>query len=96
LFAVAQPASGEQFDVLARFGVAEIERIVSSATPDGGWYEPTHDEWVVLLRGSARLEVDGQILDLVGGDYLSLPAYTRHRVIETSAGAVWLAVHVGR
>jgi cupin 2 domain-containing protein len=96
LFEAAAPASGERFDVLARFGAAEIERILSSAVPDGGWYEQAHDEWVVLLRGNARLEVDGQILELGAGDYLSLPAYTRHRVIETSSGAVWLAVHVGR
>ncbi len=96
LFEVAAPASGEQFDVLARFGATEIERISSSATSDGEWYEQAHDEWVVLLRGSARLEVEGQILELAAGDYLSLPACTRHRVIETSSGAVWLAAHVGR
>lgn len=83
LFEAAAPGSGEQFDVLARFGAAEVERILSSATPDGRWYQQAHDEWVVLLRGSARLEVEGQALELAAGDYLSLPAYTRHRVIET-------------
>lgn len=96
LFEAEVPASGERFDVLARFGAAEVERIVSSADPDGGWYEQAHDEWVVLLRGNARLEVEGEIIDLSAGDYLSLPAKTRHRVIGTSSGAVWLAVHVGR
>lgn len=96
LFAAAVPASGEQFDVLARFGAAEIERIVSSDAPDGGWYEQAHDEWVVLVRGTARLEVEGETIELGAGDYLSLPAKTRHRMIETSSGAVWLAVHVGR
>jgi cupin 2 domain-containing protein len=96
LFAAATPATGEQFDVLERFRSAEIERIVSSAEPESGVYEQPHDEWVALLRGTARLEVEGEMIELNAGDYLSLPAFTRHRVAETSAGAIWLAVHVGR
>ena len=96
VFAADVPASGERFEVLARFGPAEIERIVSSDAPDGGWYEQAHDEWVVLVRGTARIEVEAETLELNAGDYLSLPAKTRHRVLETSSGAVWIAVHVGR
>jgi cupin 2 domain-containing protein len=96
LFACAAPAKGEQFEVLERFGSAEVERIVSSGEPATGVYEQAHDEWVALLRGTARLEVEGEIIELGAGDYLSLPAFTRHRVAETSPGAIWLAVHVGR
>lgn len=95
LFSVNAPATGERFDTLIRFGSTAVERIVSSAEPASETYDQTQDEWVALLSGSARLEVEGEILELAAGDYLSLPAHVRHRVLTTSAGAIWLAVHVG-
>ncbi|HKP59036.1 MAG TPA: cupin domain-containing protein [Polyangiales bacterium] len=96
LFATPVPNSGERFDELARFGNTTIERIVSSAEPGGDPYDQTQDEWVVLLAGQARLEVAGRLVQLGPGDHLSLPAHTPHRVVSTSEGAVWLAVHVTR
>jgi cupin 2 domain-containing protein len=96
LFATAAPATGERFDPLVRFGNTAVERIVSSAEPESDVYDQTQDEWVVLLTGQARLEVEGESIELSAGDYLSLPAHTRHRVLFTSPGAIWLAVHVAR
>ena|SRR5262245_48557366 len=96
LFATPVPSSGERFDELARFGNTTIERIVSSAEPGGDPYDQAQDEWVVLLAGQARLEVAGRLVQLGPGDHLSLPAHTPHRVVSTSEGAVWLAVHVTR
>lgn len=95
LFTVNAPATGERFDTLIRFGGTAVERIVSSAEPGTETYDQTQDEWVVLVAGHARLEVEGEIFELEAGDYLSLPAHVRHRVLTTSAGAIWLAVHVG-
>jgi glyoxylase I family protein len=88
------PATGERFEELARFGSTRIERIVSSASPGGEPYDQSQDEWVLLLRGQAALEVSGQRVELRAGDSLRLPAHTVHRVLSTSAGAIWLAVHV--
>lgn len=96
LFAVPPPASGERFDELARFGNTTVERIVSSATPGTAPYDQAHDEWVVLLKGQARLEVHGELIDLGPGDHVALPARTPHRVVSSTVGAVWLAVHVAR
>ncbi|HKU42070.1 MAG TPA: cupin domain-containing protein [Polyangiales bacterium] len=96
VFAALVPAQGERFDELARFGNTSIERIVSSATPGSDPYDQAHDEWVVLLAGHARLEVAGSPVELGPGDHVSLPAHTPHRVLSTSEGAVWLAVHVSR
>ena len=96
------PAAAEEealTDLLARPGL-RIERIVSSgqASPPGFWYDQAHDEWVILLSGAAGLVIDGEDeMRLSPGDYVFLPAHTRHRVTWTDAEAptVWLAVHVG-
>lgn len=88
------PREGETFTELALLDGTKIERIVSSEVLGATDYDSDHDEWVVLLRGRARLEVAGQCFELRAGDYVLLPARTRHRVLETSRGALWLAVHV--
>jgi cupin 2 domain-containing protein len=52
---------------------------------------------VIVLSGSAGLLVEGEAAPrhLRRGDYVHLPAHTRHRVEWTDAGepTVWLAVH---
>jgi cupin 2 domain-containing protein len=88
------PASGEAFAELCRCGNAVFERIVSSREPEQAVYEQAHDEVVLLVRGSARLEVEGAEHALETGDWMVIPAGRRHRVLETSAGALWFAVHI--
>jgi cupin 2 domain-containing protein len=78
---------------------ARIERIVSTGqtTPAGEGYDQPGDEWVALLAGRATLRFDdGELVDLGPGDWLLIPAHTRHRVEETSEqpACVWLAVHL--
>lgn len=75
-----------------------LERILSRqhATAEGVWYDQSEDEWVLLVRGSARLRfADGRQQLLRPGDYLLIPAHCRHRVEETDpeADTVWLALH---
>jgi cupin 2 domain-containing protein len=76
-----------------------IERIVSNgqASPPGFWYDQDWAEWVILLTGSAELsfEEDTAPRHLRPGDYVHIPAHTRHRVEGTHASepTVWLAVH---
>jgi len=88
------PETGERFEALWRCRHLMVERIISSDTPDPGLYVQAQDEWVVLLTGAARLEVDGATVSLRPGDHLSLPAGTPHRVLETSPGSLWLALHL--
>ena len=89
----------ELIDVLVRAGAVRLERIVSlgHATPPGEWLDQEHDEWVVLLRGSAALAFEGEAgrVEMRPGDHLIIPARRRHRVEWTDrAGAtVWLALH---
>ena len=51
---------------------------------------------MLLLVGTARLRFDsGEVLDLVPGSYVNIPAHRRHRVDRTDPAhpTVWLAIH---
>ena len=76
----------------------QIERIISTGqtTTSGQWYDQTTDEWVILLQGEAELAyADDSRIKLKAGDYLLIPAHTKHRVEHTSIEppCIWLAVH---
>ena len=84
-------------ELLLRKGV-RIERIVSTgqSTPTDKPYNQDHDEWVLLLTGSAGLWIEGQgERDLRPGDHVLIPAHRPHRVTWTASGrsTVWLGVH---
>lgn len=95
-FELPPTAEGEQFEVLTGRGGARVERIVSrgQASPPGFWYDQDEDEWVIVLRGRARLAIDGgAVFELAAGDWVDLPAHCRHRVdwTDPEAETVWLA-----
>ena len=88
----------EQFEPLVAGKNIQIERIISTGqtTPSGQWYDQTTDEWVILLQGEAELSyADDTRIKLKAGDYLLIPAHTKHRVEYTSIepACIWLAVH---
>jgi cupin 2 domain-containing protein len=94
-----RPCGEEIFELLAERPGLRIERIVSTGqtTPEGEWYDQAEDEFVLLVAGAARLRIEGETEDrvLTAGDWLLLPAHSRHRVSWTQAEppTVWLAVH---
>ncbi len=90
----APPPRGERFDVLLSHKGLVIERIVSTSKITSQQYVQEQDEWVVLLQGSATLDVAGQHVALRDGDYVFLPARTPHTVLSVSDGAMWLAIHL--
>lgn len=95
LFTLANPpAEGERFDTLLEHRNLVIERIVSAADIQPVEYVQAQDEWVLLLRGGAVMQVAGEQVTLGEGDYLFLPAGTPHRVEQCEAGTLWLAVHL--
>ena len=69
-----------------------VEQILSGAIDAPVDYDQDHDEWVVLLSGGATLDMDGESLDLVTGDWVLLRAHVRHRLVETVPGTTWLAL----
>ncbi|NOR58004.1 MAG: cupin domain-containing protein [Sulfurimonas sp.] len=84
-------------DIISKEGL-KIERIVSKGhtTTEFEWYDQTNDEWVILLKGEAVLEFeDADEVRLKDGDYINIPAHTKHRVSWTKPNVetVWLAIH---
>ncbi len=95
----ALPSSHQEevFTTLFEKAGVKIERIDShgQASPEGFWYDQPQDEWVLLVKGEATLEVAGQPpAELRAGDHVLIPARVRHRVTRTTQDALWLAVHV--
>lgn len=90
-------ASAEVFTALLSRPGCRIERIVSQgqSTPVHEPYRQAHDEWVVLLKGAARVALAGREVALQPGDTLLIPAHTEHWVTFTdpAIASVWLAIH---
>ena len=94
LFDYTLPEAGrEALAVLHEDRRIRIERIVSNLARTQ-WYDQGQDEWLVLLKGSAKLAVEQTRVTLGEGDTLFLPAHCRHRVLSTSDDALWLTVFV--
>ncbi|MBA2114229.1 cupin domain-containing protein [Bremerella alba] len=93
--------SEEAFQTIAESGTVRIERIVSQGhvSPPSFWYDQPHSEFVVLLQGSATLQIEGegQPRVLEPGDFVNLPAHQKHRVESTDPHmkTIWLAIHYG-
>jgi cupin 2 domain-containing protein len=89
----------ELFETLLKGDQLHIERIVSKGhvTEEGYWYDQDGDEWVLLLQGQAVISYENlPSVSLAAGDYMLIPAHTRHRVAWTAndVDTVWLAVHL--
>ena len=86
----------ELTETLVSAASLRIERIVSHshASPEGFWYDQKEHEWVVVLRGAARLQFEDGLVELKPGDFVNIPAHRKHRVDWTTPGepTVWLAV----
>ncbi len=89
----------ELLEDLLRTAAVRVERIVSRGhrSPEGFWYDQDRSEWVIVLKGRARLRFDDEAdaIEMGAGDYIDIPAHTRHRVewTDPAADTIWLAVH---
>ena len=90
--------SKELFETLVENEHIHIERIISKghASPVEGWYNQEKNEFVLLLKGAARLEFeDGRVVNLGVGDWLEIVAHQKHKVVWTQpqGETVWVGVH---
>lgn len=89
----------ELFTTLINSAEVRIERIVSHGhvSPKNFWYDQDLHEWVIVLKGSARLEFEDAFLEMKPGDFVNIPAHKKHRVEWTTPDepTIWLAVFYG-
>lgn len=89
----------EIFDKIFQTKNITIERIISKghASPTNFWYDQEKNEWVMVLKGHARLRFgeNNELLEMKPGDYINIPAHCKHRVEWTDPNkeTIWLAVH---
>jgi cupin 2 domain-containing protein len=88
---------GELIETLVCAASVRIERIISQghASPEGFWYDQPQHEWVVVLKGAARLRFEDGVAALKPGDFVNIPAHRKHRVDWTTPDepTIWLAVY---
>jgi cupin 2 domain-containing protein len=89
----------ELFTTLLQAPGVRIERIVSHGhqSPDGFWYDEPTGEWVIVLKGAAKIEFEDGMVELSPGDFIDIPAHRKHRVAWTTPDepTIWLAVYYG-
>lgn len=89
----------EVMETLIQAADVRIERIVSHghASAADFWYDQPQHEWVIVLKGAARLQFKDGTVAMNMGDYINIPAHQKHRVDWTTPDepTVWLAVYYG-
>ena len=88
----------ELLETLVQTENIHIERIISKGhtSPEEGWYDQDKNEFVLLLKGAARLEFeDGRVVRMGVGDWLEILAHQKHKVVwtEPEGETVWIGVH---
>jgi cupin 2 domain-containing protein len=94
---IPQNLPDERFETLVKTDNIHIERIISKGhtSPEKGWYDQDQNEWVLVLKGAARLSFeDGNEVSMGSGDSLEIPAHVKHKVVWTDPDeeTVWVGV----
>ncbi len=89
----------ELVQTFIRAADVRIERIISHghASPADFWYDQPHHEWVIVLKGAARLQFEDGMVEMQSGDFINIPAFRKHRGDWTTPDepTVWLGVRYG-
>jgi cupin 2 domain-containing protein len=84
----------EKFLTILKHKNVEIKRIVSNTLKTSQTFKQKEDEWVIVLKGCAKLQIEDKIFKLKAGDSVFIPANTKHTLLKTKKVVVWLAVHI--
>jgi cupin 2 domain-containing protein len=89
----------ELVQILIGAADVRIERIISHghASPADFWYDQPQHEWVIVMKGAARLQFEDGLVEMKPGDFINIPAFKKHRVDWTTPDepTVWLGVQYG-
>jgi len=88
------PIDSEFFETILKHKNIEIKKIISNTLKTPQTFIQKEDEFVVLLKGCAKIEINGEVKKLKSGDYLFIPANTPHTLLKTKKTAIWLAIHI--
>jgi len=87
----------EVFELILKHENIKIERIVSKGhkSPEAGWYDQSHNEWVVVIKGEAIITFEDRQVPMSTGSYINIPAHAKHKVSCTKLEeeTIWLAIH---
>ena len=85
------PRTGEHRAEIVRVRNLVVEQVLSGQVEPVD-YNQDEDEWAVVLEGSAVLDVEGERVELMKGDWVLLAARAPHRLLHTEPGTKWLTV----
>jgi cupin 2 domain-containing protein len=76
----------ELFAELPQAPGIRIERIVSRGhcSQDGFWYDQDQPEWVLVLKGEARIQFEDRVLELQTWGFMNISAHQKHSVSWTT------------
>ena len=83
----------EIFNTLLKKENIEIKKIISNTLKTSQTFKSDKDEFVVLLKGCAKIEINDEIKKLKSGDTIFIPKNTKHTLLKTKKIAIWLAVY---
>ncbi|MED7818545.1 MULTISPECIES: cupin domain-containing protein [unclassified Francisella] len=85
----------EVFLDLLKYDNVHVEKIISygQVTDLNKPYIQNYDEWVLVLKGKAKLRLDTREYILEEGEHLLIPKDTKHWVTYTANPTIWLAIH---
>lgn len=96
---IPQHMPKEVIQTLIQAADVRIERIISHghASATDFWYDQPQHEWVIVLKGAARLKFEDGMVEMKVGDFINIPAFKKHRVDWTMPDepTVWLGVRYG-
>lgn len=86
----------EIFETIISKSNIKIERIISKGhkSEPNFWYDQDKSEWILILKGEARLQFEDKSIYLTSGDYLNIAPHQKHRIDWTTPEeeTIWLAV----
>ncbi|KJH71217.1 cupin domain-containing protein [Aliterella atlantica] len=86
----------EIFETIISTQNVKIERIISKGhkSESDFWYDQHQSEWILVIKGEARLQFEDKTIHLSTGDYLTIAPHQKHRVDWTTPEeeTIWLAV----